>query len=118
MKKSLKCNDCPSGWLQRLAEQPSCYSVEAGQVVAEGGSASIRVPLGSKICGESSGCTDEKAPFEACMSGTYGKEPPTTQCYDCEAGESSSQGATKCQAWYEHIFVPFFSFLFVREIYA
>jgi hypothetical protein len=85
--------------------------VEAGQVVAEGGSASIQVPLGSKICGESSGCTDEKAPFEACMPGTYGKEPPTTQCYDCEAGESSSQGATKCQAWYEHIFL-FFSFPF------
>ena len=100
VKRSLKCNDCPSGRLQRLAEQPSCYSVEAGQVVAEGGSASIRVPPGSKICGESSGCTDEKDPFEACMPGTYGKEPPTTLCYDCEAGESSSQGATKCRAWY------------------
>ena len=108
VKRSLKCNDCPSGRLQRLAEQPSCYSVEAGQVVAEGGSASIRVPLGSKICGENSGCTDEKAPFEACMPGTYGKEPPTTLCYDCEAGESSSQGATKCRAWYQHIFSFFF----------
>ena len=108
--KSLKCKDCPSGYLQRLAEQSLCYSVEAGQVVAEGGSASIQVPLGSKICDEQGDSCETTAPFEACMPGTYGKDPPTTQCYDCEAGKSSTQGAIKCQAWYEHMFSPSFHF--------
>ena len=95
--KSLKCDDCPSGRLQRFAEQSLCYSVEAGQVVAEGGSASIQVPLGSKICSDSSGCTDEKAPFEACMPGTYGYEPATTLCQTCPAGWSSVKAAAACQ---------------------
>jgi len=36
------------------------------------GSASIQVPLGSKICGDGSGCTDKKAPFEACTTGFCG----------------------------------------------
>ena len=111
---SLKCELCPRGYLQDQPESSFCDKVKAGQVVAKGGSASIQVPLGSKICDDNSVCTDEEAPFEACMAGTYGKVPPTTLCYDCEAGESSSQGATQCQAWYviDHDISFFFFLLF------
>ena len=96
---SSKCEDCPRGYLQDQPKKSFCDKVKAGQVVAEGGSASIQVPLGSKICDDNSGCNDNSQ-FEACAAGTYGEKPtPTNQCYDCEAGKSSSQGATNCQAW-------------------
>jgi hypothetical protein len=96
---SLTCEDCPAGFLQREPKQARCEKVEDGKVVAEGGSASIQVPAGSKICGDNSGCTDKEAPFEACTTGFYGKVPPTKQCLECPVGFSSSKAATECQAW-------------------
>jgi len=101
----LDCTSCPEGWFQDSPGNTTCIEVESGYVVGEGRSASIQVPFGSKICGDGNNtCTDKKAPFEACAAGTYGGNPrPTTQCHDCEAGKSSSQGATKCQEWYVYI---------------
>ena len=109
---SLECEHCPNGYLQDQPKKSFCDKVKDGEVVAKGGSASIQVPLGSKICDDSSSCMDEKAPFEACMAGTYGSDPPTKQCYDCEAGKSSSKGATECQAWYVIVIIFFISFFF------
>ena len=98
---SLKCEFCPRGYLQDQPKKSFCDKVKAGQVVAEGGSASIQVPLGSKICDEQGDRCETTAPFEACAAGKYGVAPiPTNRCYDCEAGKSSYQGSTKCQAWY------------------
>ena len=98
---SLKCEFCPRGYLQDQPKKSFCDKVKAGQVVAEGGSASIQVPLGSKICDEQGDSCQSDAPFEACAAGKYGVAPtPTTECYNCKAGESSSQGATRCQVWY------------------
>ena len=96
---SLTCDDCPTGWLQSEPKKSVCEKVEDGKVVAEGGSASIQVPAGSKICDDDSDCTDEKAPFEACTTGFYGKDPPTNQCLECPVGYSSSKAATECKAW-------------------
>jgi hypothetical protein len=116
---SSKCEDCPRGYLQDQPKKSFCDKVKAGQVVAEGGSASIQVPLGSKICDDNSGCNSNSL-FEACAAGKYGNLTPTNQCYDCEAGKSSSQGATNCQAWYVvNIFFFLLSFspsFFVHEI--
>ena len=96
---SLKCESCPRGYLQDQPKKSFCDKVKAGQVVAKGGSASIQVPLGSKICDEQGDSCETTAPFEACAAGKYGKEPtPTNQCYNCQAGKSSSRGAIKCQA--------------------
>ena len=100
---SFECENCPSGYLQSQPKKSLCEEVDAGKVVADGGSAMIQVPLGSKICDEEEAgdrC-EESAQFEACTAGKYGVAPiPTNRCYDCEAGKSSYQGSTKCQAWY------------------
>ena len=118
---SLKCEPCPRGYLQDQPKKSFCDKVKPGKVVAEGGSASIQVPFGYKICDEQGDSCETTAPFEACAQGKYGKAPtPTNQCYDCEAGKSSSQGATRCQVWYVVnfflFFFPsfFFFFLFVK----
>ena len=84
------CEDCPAGYLQPEPEQSKCSPVEAGSIVAKGGSASVVVPLGSKI--------KASAPsgFEACEAGTIGNEPPNEACEKCTAGKSSTKGATEC----------------------
>ena len=107
---NLKCENCPAGWLQSEPMKSLCEIVGKGKVVAEGGSASIQVPLGSKICDVGSGCKNENAPFEACEEGTYGMPVPTNQCLNCPAGYSSSKAATECQAWC----VSFF-FFFLKQ---
>ena len=96
----LGCTSCPEGWFQDSPGKTACVKVEQGKVVAKGGGASIQVPLGSKICGNGIGCTDKEAPFEACTTGFYGKDPPTYQCLECPAGFSSSKAAIECQPWY------------------
>ena len=69
------------------------------QHVADGGSASITVPLGSKICSVKPPCECDKcASFEACKEGTRGEDPPSNQCVKCQAGQSSSKAATSCVA--------------------
>jgi hypothetical protein len=115
---SLKCKNCPAGWLQSEPMKSCCEKVEAGKVVAEGGSASIQFPVGSKICDEQGDGCESTAPFEACMAGTHGKKPtPTNQCYDCEAGKSSSPGATECQAWYVVNIYFFLLLLFLHLVH-
>ena len=96
----LGCTSCPEGWFQDSPGNTTCVKVEQGKVVAKGGGASIQVPLGSKICDNGIGCTDKEAPFEACTTGFYGKDPPTYQCLECPAGFSSSKAAIECQPWY------------------
>mgnify|MGYP001436401976 CR=1 FL=1 len=96
---NVKCTNCPSGYLQDKPAQAECVQVEPGQVVADGGSASISVPLGSKICSVDPPCECDKcASFEACKEGTKGEDPPSRQCVTCEAGKSSSKAATSCVA--------------------
>ena len=96
---NVECTNCPSGYLQDKPAQAECVQVEPGQVVADGGSASISVPLGSKICSVDPPCECDKcASFEACKEGTKGEEPPSRQCITCEAGKSSSKAATSCVA--------------------
>ena len=96
---NVKCTNCPSGYLQDKPAQAECVQVEPGQVVADGGSTSISVPLGSKICSVDPPCECDKcASFEACKEGTKGENPPSRQCITCEAGKSSSKAATSCVA--------------------
>ena len=108
--KSLKCTNCPNGYLQEQQKSSSCYSVGAGQVVAKGGSSSIQVPLGSKICDAHGDGCNSVDPFEACTEGTYGKNPPTNQCLKCPAGLSSSRAATECPPWYVSVLFEVFFF--------
>ena len=90
---STSCNNCPTGWLQDLPQQPRCKLVGAGKVVADGGGASIDVPLGSKIvCDAKGACSG----FQPCGVGTFGEDPPSRQCLHCPAGWTSTNGATTC----------------------
>ena len=95
----LGCTSCPEGWFQGSPGNTTCIEVKPGNVVGDGRSASIQVPVGSKICNHASECTDTKAPFEACEQGFYGNVPPTNQCSECPAGFSSTKAATGCQVW-------------------
>jgi len=91
---SISCTDCPTGFLQDKPRQSMCKVVAPGKVVADGGGASIDVPLGSKIlCDANTGVCSS---FQPCDAGTYGEEPPSQQCRNCPAGWTSTNGATTC----------------------
>ena len=88
---AVHCKVCDTGKFQGEPNGTTCYSVEAGSIVLGGGSASVPVPLGSKIdLLLTSG-------FVACSAGTIGTDPPTASCNSCPAGETSSPGAISCQ---------------------
>jgi hypothetical protein len=91
-EKSVVCNDCPIGYLQPEPEQSKCDPVQAGSIVAKGGSSSVVVPLGSKI--DASALSG----FQACSIGTVGIDPPNESCKNCPHGTSSTPGAITCQA--------------------
>ena len=115
-RASTECSPCGDDEYQNASKATSCIKVDPGFVVAEGGSASIQVPFGSKICDDSNGCTDNKAPFEACEGGTYGEIPPANRCLKCPAGFSSTKAATECQAWCVSYFFIFFLSLYSSHV--
>jgi len=84
--------DCPSGYVQSEPQQSTCKPVEAGSIVAKGGSASLIVPEGSQIN------ASVRSGFTACPAGSIGNVPPNESCEHCPTGTSSSPGATVCQA--------------------
>jgi hypothetical protein len=96
------CKSCPHGFLQSTPGNNHCVQVEKGKIVATGGSASVTVPVGSKICTDvnaSNHCDEcEDCAFLACSPGTIGTAPPSTLCEMCPVGFSSVSAAIECQA--------------------
>ena len=91
---SVVCEECPAGQFQDLPQQSKCRNVQNGSIVADGGSAAIEVPLGSKIiCNQT---TKKCSTFLACEAGTFGKNPATEQCMLCPAGWSSTKASILC----------------------
>ncbi len=86
-----ECATCPIGFVQENSAATNCTEVEDGFIVLGGGSASVQVPLGSRICG-----VDERCAFSSCDAGTKGTQPPSDSCEACPAGTSSFPGAVRC----------------------
>ena len=91
------CASCTAGKFSSTAGALQCQSCDSTETSMNG--STFCTPSGSKICVDSSGCSDVKATFEACTAGTYGEVPPTKQCLECPVGYSSSKAATECQPW-------------------
>ena len=69
------CVSCPHGFLQSTPGNHHCVPVEQGKIVATGGSASVTVPVGSKICSKTQAPNrdcEECVPFLTCAAGTIG----------------------------------------------
>ena len=99
---TVSCLTCPKYSFAPFPGMSSCIPVAAGQIVATGGSASVIVPLGSKICDnmEEPNCdcvvNSKCVPFLACPVGTFGEDPPTKNCLNCKAGTTSFKSSISC----------------------
>ena len=94
------CVSCPHGFFQSTPGNDECVPVEQGKIVATGGSASVTVPVGSKICSKTQApnCDcEECALFAVCTIGTIGTVPPSEFCLACPAGFSSVSASVECQ---------------------
>ena len=69
-----KCKDCPVSFFSKNPGQVKCDPPSFGQVVGVGGSSVVNVAKGWYSTGNVS------SPTEPCKAGTYGEDPPTSQC--------------------------------------
>ena len=83
------CTKCPAGYLQPNSHASDCNEVESGQIVVQGGSSAVVVPLGSFIKADGSG-------FQACGAGTIGNTLTKMSCDACDPGMTSFNGSVTC----------------------
>jgi len=98
---AFECGLCPKGYYQEHSNASSCEEKKDGDLVLDGGIASVKVPLGSYIhCTQlASVVAAESCTFSPCPAGKYGKNPPDEEpCKDCPAGKSSFNSSIECVA--------------------